>query len=152
MDRETDEPPADSRKQADRRFAAALEASGAPDPRERYRAWLRELRGRDEAAFRKALDYFENQLVPAVANPGSDPLLEWTEYGLRLAQRLRPGSAVSIDATGRSRPYEPPAPLDELVLHLPRATREQALAVRLPPHLSPAQQATLELLVRHSLG
>jgi hypothetical protein len=38
------------------------------------------------------------------------------------------------------------------VLHLPTAARELALAVRLPPQLSPAQQAAFELLVEHSLG
>jgi hypothetical protein len=135
------------REQADRRFAEALARTGSPDPRELYREWLKELRVRDEGAFRKALEYFEQELVPAVARPDSDPLDEWTEYGLRLAQRLTPGEAVRIDATGRSRPLDGPAPLEEMVLHLPRSARDRALAVRLPPTPSPAQQAAYELLV-----
>lgn len=140
------------RERADRRFAEALREVGIPDPRERYRDWLRELRNRDETAFRKALEYFEQQLVPAVADPDSDPFREWTEYGLRLAQRLRPGSVVRVDASGLSRPADANAPLDELVLHLPTSTREKALPIRLPARLSPAQEATVELLVRQEVG
>lgn len=140
------------RERADRRFAEALESTGAPDPRERYREWLKALRARDEGAFRKALDYFEQELVPAVAREDSDPLAAWTEYGMRLAQRLLPGEAVRIDATGRSRPCDPSAAIEELVLHLPRAARDAALPVRLPPRLSTAQQAAYDLLVRQAVG
>jgi hypothetical protein len=152
MARETDAPSQGARDEAERRFAELLQETGAPDPRERYREWLRRLRSLDESDFRKELDHYENQLVPAVARSDSDPLAEWTEYGLRLAQRLVPGAPVRIDASGRSRPCDLPAPLDDLVLHLPTAARELALAVRLPPQLSPAQQAAFELLVEHSLG
>ena len=142
----------DVRDRADRRFAEALERTSAPDPRERYREWLKELRARDEAAFRQALDHFEHELVPAVARDDSDPVAAWTEYGVRLAQRLLPGEAVRIDATGRSRPYDPSASIEELVLHLPGAARDAALPVRLPPRLSTAQQAAYDLLVRQAVG
>lgn len=135
------------RQAAERRFAEALEHSGLPDPRDRYRGWLRELRSRDDQGFRKALEYFDRNLVAAVAEPGSDPWREWTAYGMRLAQRLHPGSPVCIDATGRSRPATADAPLEELILHLPSSTRDPALAIRIPASLSEAQQATLELLV-----
>jgi hypothetical protein len=152
MSEDTVAPAEGSRERADRRFAAALERSGLPDPRERYREWLRELRLRDDAAFRKALEYFEQQLVPAVADSEADPIAEWTEYGLRLAQRLQAGNAVAIDASGFSRPGNSAAPLTDLVLHLPTSTREKAFLVRLPPVPSPAQQAAYALLVRHELG
>lgn len=140
------------REQADRRMAATLEETGMPDPRDRYREWLRELRGRDEGAFRKALEYYEQEIVPRVSSPDSDPLAEWTEYGMRLAQRLRPGATVRIDGSGRSRPCDSPVPYEDLVLQLPTAARDQALAIRLPPRPTPAQDAAFELLVRHSLG
>jgi hypothetical protein len=140
------------RARADRRFVEALERASAPDPRERYREWLKELRARDEGAFRKALEYFEQELVPTVAREDSDPVAAWTEYGLRLAQRLLPGNAVRIDATGRSRPYDATASIEDLVLHLPRGARDAALPVRLPPRLSSAQQATYDLLVRQEVG
>lgn len=148
----SESPDGDSRLRADRRLAEALEHSGLPDPRNRYREWLRELRGRDEAAFRKALEYYDRQLVQTVAAPDSDPLREWTEYGLRLAQRLREGSAVRIDPTGRSHPAGAEAPLEDLLLHLPTSAREKALAIRLPARLSPAQEATYALLVEQGVG
>lgn len=148
MSQQSGSPREDPRAAADRRFAEALEHSGLPDPRDRYRDWLRRLRSQDDAGFRKAVEYFDRQLVAAVAHPTSDPWQEWTRFGMWLAQRLRPGSPVRIDATGRSRPASAEdAPLDELVLHLPDSTREQALAVRMPAELSEAQRATLELLV-----
>ena len=152
MSEETVAPAEGSRERADRRFAAALQQAELPDPRERSREWLRELRSRDEAAFRKALEYFERELVPAVANPDSDPVAAWTEYGLRLAQRLQSGSAIAIDSTGFSRPGDAHTPLADLVLHLPTSTREKAMPVRLPPRLSPAQEAAYALLVGHELG
>lgn len=136
------------RARADRRFAEALERAGVADPRERYREWLRELRSTDEPAFRKALEYYEGHLLPAVADPPSDPVVEWTEYGLRLAQRLRPGGPVRIDSTGLSHACDATAPPEDLILHLPTSTRERALPVRQPSRLSPAQAATVEVLVR----
>jgi hypothetical protein len=133
---------------ADRRFAEAVRETGSRDPRDFYRARLREIRGRDEAAFREALAYFEGVLVPAVALQGSDPIGEWLDYGCFLANLLAPGGAVEIDRSGRSRPYRRPVPTEHLVLHLPDSGREGALAVGLPPELSEAQRATYRLLVR----
>lgn len=140
-----------ARERADRHLADALERTGLPDPRERYRAWLRELRSRDERAFRLALEYYEEQLVPAVGDARVDPIEAWTEYGLRLAQRLRPGSPVAIDPTGFSRPCDATAGLDQLVLQLPTSARETALPVRLPAQLTPAQAATHTLLVEQDV-
>lgn len=137
---------------ADRRFAQALARTGARDPRDFYRQRLRALRDRDEDAFRIALDYYENRLVPAVADGASDPVAEWLEYGRLLAQLTADGQTVQVDATGRAAPYAPPVPVDHMVLHLPTASREPALPVGLPPQLSPAQRATFELLVKHSLA
>lgn len=133
---------------ADQRFEQALAERGARDPREFYRAALRELRERDAGAFRRALHYYENELIPRVAAPDSDPLAEWLEYGRVLAALRAPGRTVQIDATGRAEPYARPVPTDRLVLHLPDSTREPALLVGLPPELSAAQRASFELLVK----
>lgn len=141
-----------TREQAEERFARALRDAGARDPRDFYRERLRELRERDEAAFRRALDYYETRLIPAVADPGSDPLAEWLEYGLLLAQLTTDGRPVQVDPTGKAHPYAPPVPPDHLVLHLPTSAREPALPVGIPPRLSPAQRATYELLVRQTMG
>lgn len=139
------------RSAADRRIAEALAATGVPDPRDRYRGWLRELRSRDEGAFREALAHYEQELVPTVAGGSADPLAAWTRYGLRLAERLMPGEAVRIDESGRSRPLNGAPVPTELVLHLPRATRERALAVHIPSAPSPAQRAAYALLVEHAV-
>ena len=147
------EDPARVREAAEQRFAETLARTGAPDPRDRYRQWLRDLRSRDEVAYAKATAYYQQELVPAVARPDSDPLAAWTEYGLRLARRLAPGEAVCIDASGRSRPLEEAAEAvaEDLVLHLPRSARERAMLVRLPPAPTPAQRAACSLLVEHAV-
>jgi hypothetical protein len=142
----------DVRARADRRFAAALERTGARDPRDFYRARLRELRERDEEAFREALAHYENELLPAVAREDSDPIAVWLEYGRLLARLTVDGAAVQIDPSGRALPYRPPVPLDHLVLHLPTASRTPVLPIGIPPQLSPAQRATYELLVKQALG
>ncbi len=135
------------RSQADARFEAALEEAGARDPRDFYRQRLLELRKANPDGYRAAVRYYEDELVPAVARAGSDPIAEWLEYGRLMASLRIEGSAVMIDPSGRARPYARPVPQDDLVLHLPTSTRETALAVGLPPNLSPAQAATYQLLV-----
>lgn len=136
------------RQRADRRFAHALEASGARDPREFYRDRLRDLRARDEDAFERAVEHYEQKLLPAVADESSDPLAEWLEYGRVLAELTAPGKTVQIDVSGRAAAYAPPVPHDHLVLHLPDSARERALPVGLPAGLSAAQRATYDLLVK----
>jgi hypothetical protein len=140
------------RRRADRRFDEALEREGARDPRDFYRGQLSELRERDREGYGRALAYFQERLIPAVAEETGDPLAEWLEYGCLLANLLVEGAAVQIDPTGRSWPYAPPVPRDHLVLHLPTSTREAAVAVGLPATLSAAQRATYDLLVRRKAG
>jgi hypothetical protein len=136
------------RTEADRRFEETLARTGARDPREYYREQLRELRESDAEGYRRAVEYFETRLVPAVASPEGDSILEWMEYGRLLARLRTPGEAVRIDATGRSTPYVPPADPDDLVLHLPTSARERAMPIGLPPRLTPPQRAAYELLVQ----
>lgn len=136
------------RERAEERFVEALARTGSRDPREYYRERLRDLRDRDEQAFRRAREYYETRLLPAVAREGSDPLAEWLDYGRLLAELTTPGRAVEIDPTGLAHPYAPPVPTDRLVLHLPTSAREPALLIGLPPTLSPAQRASFDLLVK----
>jgi len=136
------------RTEADRRFEEAIARAGVPDPREYYREQLRELRDTDAEGFRRAVEYFETRLVPAVASQEGDPILEWMEYGRLLARLRTPGEAVRIDPTGRSTPYAAPAEPDDLVLHLPTSARERALPIGLIPPLTPPQRAAYELLVQ----
>jgi hypothetical protein len=142
----------DIRSVADQRFETALRESGGRDPREFYRELLKELRDTDTPAYRKAVEYFDSKLIPAVASESADPLAAWMEYGRYLAVLKAPGQTVQIDPSGRSREYSPPVPLDHLVLHLPASTRARALTIGIPPRLSPSQRAAFELLVQGKIG
>lgn len=121
-------------------------AAGARDPREFYRERLRALRGEDPAAYREAVDYYENTLVPTVADPSSDPVAAWTDYGRRLAELAAEGRTVEIDASGRAVPFESPASPGALILHIPDG-KGRAILVGLPTELSAAQRATYDWLV-----
>ncbi|HEX8696201.1 MAG TPA: hypothetical protein VF746_27535 [Longimicrobium sp.] len=141
---------ADLRARADERFERALQESGARDPRDFYRTQLRDLKAASPDAYRRALAYYEDRLIPAVADESSDPLEEWTEYGRVLATLAAPGRTVQIDASGRSTDYARPAPRDALVLHLPESTSRPAVIVALPAKMTPAQRANYDLLVRQA--
>lgn len=135
----------DPRTIAERRLAEALAASAVEDPRVLYRDRLRQLRAEDPAAFARALDYFENTLVPAVAGD-SDPLSAWLAYGTFLAELPGRGRTLAVDAGGRARPYQPP-PDASLILFLPEDGRRNVEVLFGPRQRSPAQQATVDLLV-----
>ena len=98
----------DLRARADERFAQALAAAGARDPRDHYRKQLTELKAGDAAAYRRALAYFTDELIPAVARDDSDPLAEWLEYGRVLATLFARGRTVQIDPGGRAAVYVVP--------------------------------------------
>ena len=132
---------------ADELFEESLSRINAKDPRELYRDRLREMKGSDPDAYREAVDYYQNELIPAIAEKGADPLLSWRKYGFRLAELTTPGGPVEIDATGVTHEYTPPTPEDRMILHIPEGTKGKAIVVGLPPELSPAQRATYDLLV-----
>ena len=93
---------------ADEALEAAIQASGARDPREFYRERLRALKDSNPDGYRSAVTYYRETLIPAVAEGTEPPLEAWTEYGRMLAETLSPGRTVSIDASGRAHPYESP--------------------------------------------
>ena len=132
---------------ADRIFEEALGQAGAKDPREFYRTRLREMKADNPEAYRKAVAYYENDLVPSIAQAGDDPLMAWQRFGCRVAELAVTGTPIEIDATGRRLPYAPPTPPDRMVLHIPKGSSGRALLVGLPPELSAAQLATYDLLV-----
>ncbi len=134
-------------EQADRIFEKALGQAGAKDPREFYRTRLREMKADNPEAYRKAVAYYENDLVPSIAEAGDDPLMAWQRFGCRVAELTVAGRAIEIDTTGRRLPYTPPTPPDRMVLHIPKGSSGRALLVGLPPELSAAQLATYDLLV-----
>jgi hypothetical protein len=140
----------EQREQADARFEQALKERGARDPRDFYRKQLVELKAASADAYRRALAYFDERLIPTVAQEDSDPVGEWLEYGRVLATLVTPGRTVAIDPTGRSRDYARPVPTDALVLHLPESTARAAIIVGLPTELTAPQRASYDLLVRRA--
>lgn len=132
---------------ADQRFQEALDRSGARDPREYYRERLRALKADDPQAYRQAVTYYTDTLIPSVASDEGDPLHAWREYGRFIAQLTAPGRTVEVDRSGRAYPYDPPSAADRLVLHIPEGRVSRALLVGLPAQPSPAQMATYDLLV-----
>ena len=148
----------DLRARADARLEEALAAAAVEDPRAACRDRLKALRAADPAAFARAVDYFENTLVAAVAG-GAEPLGQWLEYARVLAEAGGAGRTVMVDRRGRARPYDGPTALPAagasadpagaaLVLFLPTDTRRGALPLLLPRAPSAAQNASLDLLVR----
>lgn len=140
------------REIAENRFRQALAERGVPDPRDRYRSWLRELKQADPSAYRKAVEYYEVSLIPAVAASGSDPWAEWLEYGRLVLSMMVPGRTVTVDGTGLASPYERPVPDNSLVLHIPTSARQNVEVIALPQHPSPSQIATHDLLVLRRAG
>lgn len=131
---------------ADSRFAQALSASGARDPRDYYRDRLRDLKRTNPAGYAEAVQYYRETLVPSIAEGDAEPLAAWREYGLLIARATAPGRTVAVDATGRARPYEPGADVGEMILHLPNARQGPAFLVGLPSEPSQAQTATYDWL------
>ncbi len=132
---------------ADGRLAAALAATGARDPRDFYRSRLRELKRTNSEAYREATKHYRNKLIPSVAEDGEDPIQAWQAYGLLLADLTAPGNPVAVDASGRSRPFEPPGEPTDVVLHVPHAKGRHLVLVGLPPEPSRAQVATYHWMV-----
>lgn len=141
----------DPQSEADRRFEEALASSGARDPRDHYRGLLRQLKEHDADAYAEAVRQWKESVIQPLSQGDQDPLATWHQFGLELARALHPGRTVIVDATGRSIPLEGTPDWKQLVLHLPREPRARAIPITIPPEPSPAQQATLDLLVQGKL-
>lgn len=125
-------------------YAEALAAHELEDVQPRYRRLLRELKARDPAAYREAVDRYRSE-VEGVEG-GAETLLAWLAYGAWLASRLEPGALVTISDEGRARPAPSPAPLGPMLLHLPDAAKRKAIVVAMPAGPSEAQRAAADLL------
>ena len=140
----------DVKARAEARTELAIAESEFEDFRPGYRERLRQLREEKPPAFTEALRYFEDRLLPVVADDASDPLSEWVAYGKRLGELTGSGRTVSIDVTGRARPYEAGIGRAELVLHLPNDTNTAALPLLVPRGLSTPQRASFDLLINRA--
>ncbi len=133
---------------ADARFEARLAETGARDPREFYREVLRSLREGDPEGYREMVGRYQSEVVAVLAEGDRDPLLTWLEFGRALAAQAAPGTLMRVDGTGRATPAPDAISHQDLLLQVPDDGRTRALPVGIPPEPTPAQRATLELLVK----
>ena len=137
----------DPKQAAEARFAEALTATGARDPRDYYREKLRELKHNSPDGYAEGVAYYQKTLIPSIAGGEADPLEAWRDYGLLIARLTAPGRPVAVDQAGRSRPFQPPGDPADMVLHLPDKSGERPILVTLPAEPSEAQMATFDWLV-----
>jgi hypothetical protein len=133
------------RARAEARLAEAARAEGIADPRPPYRDRLRQLRESEPDTFDRAIQHYEQHVLPALAE--RPPLPVWLEYGRFLAALSAPGHAVRIDTLGRATPWTPDSAV-ALVLFIPDSTAAEVMILCQPEALSDAQQATIAVLVR----
>jgi hypothetical protein len=133
---------------ADQALRTALERTGARDPREFYRELLRELKRKDEDAYRGAVDRWRQEVIEPLARGDGDPLERWLRYGLELARAVEPGRTVIVNDTGRAEPLSSAPSWTDLVLQLPERRKVRAIPVSIPPSPTGPQRATLDLLVQ----
>jgi len=140
---------AELRARAESRLAEAARSHGLADPRPPYRERLRLLKQTQPDAFDRAREHYEQRVLHDLA--AHDPLPVWIEYGRFLASLSADGSTLSVDASGRATPWTGEA-LPGLVLFVPEDTASEVLVLSQPAEPSPAQRATVDLLVERKLG
>jgi hypothetical protein len=140
-----------TKEQIDEQLRSAHEECGLADVREAYRERLRSLRASDENAFRQATEHYEREIVPRILS-GHDTIDGWIAYGARLCELTGQGRLVGVDESGRARPYEAPYQAGTLVLFVPGEKGGDVLAAAIPRVMTPAQQATVTLLVDRKLA
>lgn len=138
------------RARAEARLAEAAEAEGIADPRPPYRERLRQLRQARPAEFDRAIQHYEQDVLPALA--GEEPLAAWLEYGRFLASLGAAGRVVSVDSHGRASDWNGGAPAAGLVLFIPHDTAADVMVLCQPVSPSAAQHATVKLLVDRQLS
>lgn len=133
---------------ADAHFARQLGETGSRDPREFYRQLLRELKDADAEAYEEMVNRYRSGVAEPIEKGADNPLALWLSFGIEVANRLHPGRTMVIGEDGRGRSFEPPPDHRQLLLHLPDDARTRAIPVGIPPEPTPAQSATLDLLVQ----
>lgn len=126
----------------------ALREADLEDPRPGYRRLMIHLKGIDGSTFEEATRRFNETLVPDVATGSVAPLEAWFGYATWLCDRIRPGSVVAIDTSGRATNEASALKHGTVLLHMPDDAAAPAFLLAMPSSPSPSQQATVELLAR----
>jgi hypothetical protein len=141
----------DARARTDAALGQMQAAYALADGRDAYREQLRALRARPDDAFRLATAHYESEVVPRLGSAG-EAIEAWIEYGRVLGEAGGPGRLHAIDPSGRASAYQPPYAAGTLVLYVPDEKNDSVLPVAVPVLPSPAQRATLALLVDRQLS
>ncbi|HSJ07277.1 MAG TPA: hypothetical protein VK936_11260 [Longimicrobiales bacterium] len=139
----------DLRARAERRLQEAAAEFGLTDPRPPLREQLRRLRETRPDAFSGAVRHYEAEVLPAL---DADPVGTWLEYARFIGQLTAEGRLVAVDGSGRAMTYRPPLRPGVLVLFVPDDSAAAVLPAAAPLACTPAQQATLDLLVAGRLA
>ena len=140
----------ENRNAADARLDQAARERGYSDPRPDLRERLRQLKESSPADYRQARTHFEQVVLPALA-AAEDPLAAWVDYARFVGGLSAAGRLLAIDPDGQARPDAPPA-AGRLMLYVPDDTAAAVLVAAAPASPTPAQQATLDLLVHRKLS
>jgi hypothetical protein len=141
------------RTRAEARLTEAAAALQLADPRGPLRARLKQLREEQPETFGRAVAHYEEVVLPALAEgDDGDAIAVWLEYGRWIGQLSSNGRLAAIDGTGRAAACKPPLPPASLVLFLPEDHAAAAFVAVAPLEPTPAQQATVELLVNRKLA
>jgi hypothetical protein len=143
---------AETRVLAEARLAEAAAAHHLSDPRQPLRERLRQLRERQPDAFSRAVAHYEEQVLPLLA--AGEPLVAWLDYARFVGQLTSNGRLTAIDETGLAVTLKAAAaPLPgTLVLFVPEDNAIDTLVALAPAAPSPAQDATVALLVQRRLA
>ena len=138
-----------SEDQARDRTDEALERAGLADMRPAYRRLLVRLKHSDPSAFEEASRRYREDLEPAIAAGVVDPISAWLEYGIWLAGRFAEGRPLTIDSSGRARPFDhASAPGGGvMIVHVPEDDRAPATLLAMPSAPTDPQRETAGLLV-----
>ena len=136
----------ESKDAVERRTEQAFERTGWQDPRAHYRALLRRLKQSETTRYDAAVQAYRSSVEARLQDVNADPVAAWLEYGRRLAELMAGGRAVRIDRDGVAAADEPGTE-PTLLLQLPADESAPAIVIALPREPSPAQRATVVLLV-----
>jgi hypothetical protein len=141
---------AETRVRAEARLAEAAAALQLADPRPPLRERLKMLRQKHPDAFSKAVEHYEQAVLPGLT--ADDPMPAWLDYARFLGQLTANGRLLAIGEDGVAAAFLPPLSPGALVLFIPDDTAVPAFVAAQPQRPSAAQQASMDLLVRGRLS
>lgn len=127
-------------------YARSLEEHGLEDVQPLYRGLLRKLKSLDAAAYDEAVARYREDVEAAETTSDTDPLEVWLAYGCWLAERIEPGSLMTIADNGRAEAATDPPPLGPMLIYLPEAANRRGFVLAMPSKATPAQRETAALL------